>query len=302
MYFSPLQLFVPAAFIHSGLRNGRSGAWAAVGGATFILSMATLAYGSVTPIALAVNVAALLRFLLEVGLPAALAMVLIRREASFGVVLTASIAASVAGFGLTELAMREIFNYSPYQAIVGNFRSASGDALAAYRQREFFPEDAVLFLSGFFERVAASFMPVLMVIVAGLMFTLSLVMIPRLPAGRATGSTYLLRSLVLPEGLLFLFVASGLASLAPGTLRVIGLNVLGAVVFLYLLQGLAIFRSLLVRFGFGPLGVLTAYVTLAILTIYGVALFALFLAGLFDPFFDFRKLKRKEDSDESDTD
>ena len=69
--------------------------------------------------------------------------------------------------------------------------------------------------------------------------------------------------------------------------------------FLYLLQGLAIFRALLVAVGAGFGGVMFGYLLLGLLTITGIAPFLLSIAGLFDSFFDFRHFRRKDHSDES---
>lgn len=276
--------------------------WASVAGSMFILSLWAMAYGSLSATSFPTHIAGLAHFLMAVAVPAGVAAVLVARLAPFGTVLTSAVATSFAGFSVVEVAIRQLFNYSPFQAVVGSFRSNFDAELALARKRELVTPDVLNRMDQFSDVVAASYMPLMLLIIACLMFTLSLVMIPRLPAGRVTGATYLFRNLSFPDWLLFGFIAGGLAPLAAGLPRLVGLNLLGVVVFLYLLQGLAIFRSVLGRFGFGPLGTLLAYVTLAFLMLYAVAFFALFLAGLFDPFFDFRKLKRKDDSNESDSD
>jgi hypothetical protein len=81
-------------------------------------------------------------------------------------------------------------------------------------------------------------------------------------------------------------------------------NTLAVVVFLYILQGLAIFRFMLVAVGAGVTGTLLAWTLLGFLTLAGgVGPLLLGVAGLFDPFFDFRHFKkRKDDSDESHSD
>ena len=80
-------------------------------------------------------------------------------------------------------------------------------------------------------------------------------------------------------------------------LQRISANVLAVTVFLYLLQGLAIFRSLLVAVGAGAIGTLFAWGMVALML--PIAMLLLSIAGLFDSFFDFRKFKRKDHSDES---
>ena len=114
---------------------------------------------------------------------------------------------------------------------------------------------------------------------------------------------YLFRNFSLPDWLLFAFVLGGLTPLASGMLQKIAANTLAVVAFLYILQGLAIFRFLLVAMGAGFAGTMLGWLLLAFLTITGVGPLLLGVAGLFDPFFDFRHFKkRKDDSHESHSD
>src|SRR5262249_6600672 len=94
-------------------------------------------------------------------------------------------------------------------------------------------------------------------------------------------------------------IAGGLSPLSTGMLQRVGANVLAIVAFLYLLQGLAIFRWLLVAAGAGFLGVMFAYTILGVLTLTGIAPLLLSVTGLFDSFFDLRKFTRKDHTDES---
>ena len=87
-----------------------------------------------------------------------------------------------------------------------------------------------------------------------------------------------------------------------GPLQQVAGNVLAVIVFLFLLQGLAVFRYMLVKAGAGPIGTIFGFLLLGLLCLTGLGLLLLVMAGLFDPFFDFRKLKRKDDSHESHTD
>ena len=84
--------------------------------------------------------------------------------------------------------------------------------------------------------------------------------------------------------------------------QMIAANVLVLVLCLYLLQGLAIFRSMLVRAGAGYIGSAFGFFILAMLCLTGIGLALLAIVGLFDSFVDFRKLNRKDDSHESHTD
>ena len=143
-----------------------------------------------------------------------------------------------------------------------------------------------------------------------IVFALSLVLFGRLKSWRAilerrqgvTSSPYLFRNLSLPEWLLFAFVVAGVTPLATGMPQRVGANLLAIVAFLYLLQGLAIFRSFLAAAGAGFSGVFFAYLLLGVLTITGIGPLVLSIAGLFDSFFDFRKFNRKDHSDESHSD
>lgn len=299
MYVSPLAVFVPAAFISSGLRNGRRGTWGAIAAAALIV-MAAMMVGRSSPLA-TINLAALLRLILEIGLPSAAAIVLVRRGTPLAQVILVGVGMAALGFFATEILMRRGFEYSPYEAVVGNFRQASERTLDAYRKIGM-AEEGLRMMGRFSAVVANSFMPFLLIAVSVLTFVLSLVMIPRLPAGRATGETYLFRNLSWPDGLLFIFILGGLAPLVRGPARMFLLNALAVVALLYLLEGLAIFRTLLIRMGLQLFGTTVAYGLLGLLTVYGIAPFILFLAGLFDPFFDFRNLHRKGESDESDLD
>ena len=97
-------------------------------------------------------------------------------------------------------------------------------------------------------------------------------------------------------------MVGGITPLTAGLLQTVAANVLALVLFLYMLQGLAIFRSVLVKAGAGAVGTLFGFALLVMLALTGIGLMLLIVAGLFDSFFDFRHLKRKDDSDESHTD
>jgi hypothetical protein len=160
--------------------------------------------------------------------------------------------------------------------------------------------------------MAAGYVPAMLLIPTVMMFVLSLVMLSRLPAWRdyvlsrqdaeserLRSSPYLFRNLTLPDWLIVAFLIGGLSPLLTGVAQRAGGNLLAVVGFLYLLQGLAVFRSMLVTIGAGFIGVMIAYTTLALLTLSGIAPLLLAIAGLFDSFFDFRHFKRKDDSNES---
>jgi hypothetical protein len=297
MCVSPLIVFVPAAWISSGLRNGRKGAYGAVAGS--IILLAALAAADSTPAVFAGHLGEISGLLLALGIPSLIALVMMRRGASFGQVMLAVILSSVTGLFATELIMRSTLGVSPYETLVANFRAQSTATIDVYRKLGT-PEDALVEMSRMSQTFAASYLVFMIESLIVTMFTLSLMMIPRLPSGRATGGRYLLRHLAFPDVLLFGFVAGGLSPLASGPLQTVGFNVLGVTVFLYLLQGFAVLRFTLIRVGVGLAGnLLTCIVTVLFMPISAAVLF---LVGLFDPFFDFRKLNRKDDSNESHTD
>lgn len=299
MFITPLSLFVPAALIHAGLRNGRRGAVGAAATASLLL-LALFAAGS-SEAGFPSAMAHVARFVFEVALPSLVALVLIERLASFGRVLTGAILTGAAGFFATEAVIRGLFRHSPYEAIVANFRAISTEGIEFYRSAGLAPE-AISMMERLSAAIASSYMPAVLGSVIAVTFVFSMILIPRLPAGRETGEAYKLRNLVLPEGFIIAFVLGGISPLATGALRTAGLNLLAIVIVLYFIQGLAIFRALITRVGFGPIGTMISFVMLGLMLIYGIAPFALALVGLFDAFFDFRKLNRKDDSDESHTD
>jgi len=218
--------------------------------------------------------------------------------------MTAVIFASL-GLAATEMSMRAGTGFSPFEDQVTGARVTAEKFIAAY-QHAGIPPDAIGFLRRWME-IGVYCLPAFLLVDIVLVFILSLVLFGRMRAWRdvlerrpvGTPSPYLFRNLSLPDWLLFGFIVGGLSPLASGMLQRVGANVLAIVAFLYLLQGLAIFRWLLVAAGAGFLGVMFAYTILAVLTLTGIAPLLLSVTGLFDSFFDFRKFTRKDHSDES---
>jgi len=197
---------------------------------------------------------------------------------------------------------------SPFADQVAAARVTAGKFITNY-QSAGIPSDAIGFLHKWME-IGVYCLPAFLLVDVALVFVLSLVLFGRLRTfgdlverrqPRVT-APYLFRNLSLPEWLLFAFVIGGLSPLSSGLMQRLGANVLALVTFLYLLQGLAIFRSFLAAAGAGFAGVLFAYVILGLLTLTGIAPLLLSIAGLFDSFFDFRKFNRKDHSDESHSD
>lgn len=296
MFVSPLALFVPAAFMSARIKNGRKGIAGAIFGAAGIFLLASLGGTSGGPSATTVANAG--RLVFEIGLPSFVVTELMSRALPFGVVVLAALASAAMGFFINEVALQSLMAYSPFDAVVQNVRTTSASSIELYRSAGF-PPDMLESMRRLSEVVASSYVPLIMAAVTVLMFVLSLVMLPRLPVGRASGAGFHFRTLAFPHLLLFAFVLAGLSPLASGPLRTIGLNVLGLIMLLYFLQGLAIARSVMARPGMKMPAMLLAFALLVFLTIYLIAPVLFFLVGLFDSFFDFMHFKRKDDSHES---
>jgi len=217
---------------------------------------------------------------------------------------------SIAGLAVTELGSRELLSFSPYAAQVAQAEKTSAEFVKAY-QAKGMPADMVS-LAERWIGYSTFVLPGVILINISLVFLLSLLMLGRLKAWRELAAqragsealgAYLFRNFSLPDWLLFAFVLGGLTPLAHGMLQKVAANVLAVVAFLYILQGLAIFRFVLVAMNAGLAGTMLGWVLLGFLTITGVGPLLLGVAGLFDPFFDFRHFKkRKDDSNESHSD
>jgi hypothetical protein len=310
MFVSPLFVFLPAALFHCGLRHGRRITWLvlAIGAAIAVLIAVPAAQvPQVTAAEANMSFAYLAALILGVALPALAVLPMVERGEGFGRVLLAALLFSIIGLAMTEASMRSAMGFSPYADQVAGARVTASKFVTAY-ERAGMPPDAVGFLRHWME-IGVYCLPAFLLIDVALVFVLSLVLLGRLRAWRdiverrqRAATPYLFRNLSLPEWLLFAFVVGGLSPLASGMAQRIGANVLAVVVFLYLLQGLAIFRSLLAAAGAGFAGVTFAYVLLALLTMSGIAPLLLSIAGLFDSFFDFRKFNRKDHPDEDHSD
>ncbi|HUP50246.1 MAG TPA: DUF2232 domain-containing protein [Thermoanaerobaculia bacterium] len=312
MLISPLLVFAPAALFQCALRNGRRVAWGAfaVAVALTTLYFVQLASVSEAPAASRMAFASLAAVVLSIAVPSMAAIPMVERGERFGNVLLLAVSGSTVGLGLTEVAMRTFGGFSPYALQLAQAQEMAARVVQFYRDNGA-RSDLVTGIQRWME-IAMNVLPAWILIDFCLIFVLSLMMVGRLKAWRmfATERTvadpsqrpYLFRNLALPDWLLFGFVFGGLTPLATGALQIVAGNVLTVVLFLFLLQGLAVFRSMLAKAGSGAMGTIFGFVLLGLLCITGLGLLLLALAGLFDPFFDFRKLKRKGDSHESHTD
>ena len=308
MFVTPLFVFLPAALFHAGIRHGRRLAWSALPIGAFLaalLAIPTAHAPGTTPAEANMSFAYLLALIAGIGLPSLLVLPLVQRGESFGRVLMVAVLLSIAGLAATQLVMQTATGFSPYADQIASARVTAAKFITAYQQAGI-PADAVRFLQKWMD-IGVYCLPAFLLMDVALVFVLSLVMLGRLRAWRdfveqrqkTFASPYLFRNLALPEWLLFAFVVGGLSPLATGLPQRVGANVLAIVVFLYLLQGLAIFRSVLAAAGAGFGGVMFAYFVLALLTLTGIGPLLLSIAGLFDSFFDFRHFNRKDHPDES---
>ena len=312
MFVSPLlAIFLPAALFYCAVRNGRRNSWIAlfIGAALAGAIVVTGANSPAVTMAEAnMSLAYLVGLILAIALPAMAVIPMVERAESFGRVLLSAILIGALGLGATEVSMRQATGFSPFGYQVAAARVTAANFISQYQQAGI-PSDAIGFLRKWME-IGVYCLPAFLLVDIAIVFALSVVLFGRLRRWRdlierrptnASGP-YLFRNLAFPEWLLFAFVIGGLSPLASGVVQRVGANVLALVTFLYLLQGLAIFRSFLAATGAGFGGIFFAYVILGLLTLTGIAPLVLSIAGLFDTFFDFRKFNRKDHSDESHSD
>ncbi|HVS31981.1 MAG TPA: DUF2232 domain-containing protein [Thermoanaerobaculia bacterium] len=312
MMVSPLLVFVPAALFHCALRNGRKAVWAAAAIAVGLVGLYFLqaAASSTGDASRNMAYASFAFLVLSIAIPSIAAVPLVERAEKFGHVLVFALAGSAIGLGVLELTMRLSASFSPYAVQLAKAQQNAASVVEMYRNANAGPE-----FVGTAQRLmqyGLAVLPAGILIDLCLIFVLSLMMFGRLKAWRGMAQTgtaaveasrvYLFRNFALPEWLVFGFILGGLTPLTSGTFQRVAANVLAIVIFLYMLQGLAVIRFALVRAGAGVFGTVLAFSILAMLSVAGIGLLLIALVGLFDPFFDFRHLKRKDDLHEGHTD
>lgn len=313
MIVTPMLVFVPAALLHCAMRNGRRAAWAVL---VLSLSLAALFYAAsaaapgTAPEAAKTAWSYLAGVALAVTLPAMAAIPLVERSEPFGRVLVFLLAGAMVGLALTETASQLLMSFSPYAAQVAQAKQTSAVFVEMYRTKGMPAE--MIQLAERWMGFSTFVLPAVILINISLVFILSLLMIGRLKAWREVAArrgepkalgAYLFRHFSLPDWLLFAFILGGLTPLVSGLLQKVAANTLTVVAFLYVLQGLAIFRFMLTAMGVGVAGTVIGWLLLVFLTLTGVGPLLLGVTGLFDSFFDFRHFKkRKDDSHESHSD
>jgi hypothetical protein len=297
--------FIPALLFGCGVRNGRRAAMLALA----VMAAVALAL-SIEPGAAAATENAktglsfVIGLILALGVPSLVVLPQIERRDSFGRVLLVAVIAAAIGLGATEVVSRGLLGFSPYHHQLEQTRELADKFITQNAASG--PQAGIAKLA---TRVGLQCLPGIYLVDLTAMFFFSLLLHGRLltwrrfqqqrggDAGPVQAVPYLLRSFSLPDWLLFAFVLGGLSPFLSGLLQDIGASILAVTLFLYFLQGLAIFRFMLAAIGTGLFGSLFAFVILGLLASISVAL--LTIAGLFDSFFDFRHFNRKDDSNES---
>ena len=310
MIVTPMLVFVPAALLHCAIRNGRRAAWAVLILAVTLASLYAVSVPATDRNTQLMAWSYIAAVALAIALPAMAAVPMVERGEKFGRVLVFLLAGALVGLALTEIASQTFLSFSPFAAQVAQAKLTSVEFVKMYRSKGM-PADMV-HLAERWIGYSTYVLPGVILINMTLVFVLSLLMLGRLKAWRQVAErrgdsqamgAYLFRNFALPDWLLFAFILGGLTPLAHGLLQKIAANTLAVVAFLYILQGLAIFRFMLVSMGAGVAGTMLGWVLLGFLTITGIGPLLLGVAGLFDPFFDFRHFKkRKDDSHESHSD
>ena len=311
MFFTPLFVFVPVALFACAIRNGKLGVTLSLAISTaaswFIIEQVAHS-PAVLPADAVTEYAFIIGRILAIAVPALFVLPLVERGESFGRVLTTGMVLGIPGLVAREAIIRARFGLSPYHEFTGHLRQFEAQIVAVY-QKAGVAADTIHGVSTGFD-LAVKCLPALSLFDIIIAFVLSLVMFGRLKAWRdfvtrrdpsaerpPLAATYRFRNLSLPDWLLFAFIIGGLTPLASGLLQVVTSNILAVVALLYLLQGLAIFRSLLIAVGAGIGGMMFSY--LILFTLLPISTPVLSIAGLFDSFFDFRHFRRKDHSDES---
>lgn len=308
-----LMVFAPASIFHCAMRNGRRTAWAAgvlglvlAALCVYLAPLSTLAEPGKANMAYA----SFLGIALSIAVPSIVVVPLVERHEKFGIVLTYALIFSAIGLALTEFIMRSAAGFSPYAAQVREQSLIIAQNLPNYHAA--FSDGAFARLYVWLLQHMPEVFPASLLLEIAIFFILSLMMVGRLSAWRSFAATrvadsetrraYLFRNFSWPEWLLFVFVAAGVTPLLTGFPQRIAANTLVLMISLYILQGLAIFRFVLAKAGAGYVGGALGFLLLGMLCTALIGFLFLALAGLFDPFFDFRHLKRKDDSHESHTD
>lgn len=292
----PLHLFVPTVLLSAGFRYGQRAARIVLVVTVTVMLLGALSGGREASLA-GFTAAGLLIF--QMGAPALLLMQHVERRIPSGTALLATFGMASLGVVVVEGIMRLAWGYSPYAGLVSEAGTIFDQALSMNSQ---LPAESLEVMRKAGDVVIASYLPAVIMVNTALMLLVAVVMVPRLRRSDPEAGQYRLRNFSLPDWLLVVFIVAGLSPFAAGELRTAGLNVLAVVALFYWVQGMAVVRMMMSRSPIRFLASAPAFILLSLVGFNLVGIAILFLTGLFDSFFDFRKLKRKEDSDESDLD
>lgn len=301
MLVTPMFVFLPAVLFDCAYRNGRRAAWLVLVAA---VAIALILGASIT--AFVVSITELVVFIFALALPALAVSPMVVRGDSFGRVLVTATLLGTLGLFAAEGVMRSTTHYSPYNEQIKAAHEANAGMLEKMKT---LPADQLSVLRKGLD-VNIYCMTGVIILVFSFFNALSLLLYGRMRAWREFVATrqvnpaapYLFRNLVLPDWLIIAFLIGGIFPLESGTLKWVSANVLIVVAFLYLLQGLAVFRHMLLSVGASFIGSLFAWSALVLLCFVTLGLPLLSITGLFDSFFDFRHFNRKDSTHEGHTD
>lgn len=296
MVLPPLHLLAPAVLLSAGFRYGQRAARIVLVVTVTVMLLGALGGGREASLA-GFTAAGLLVF--QMGAPALLLQQHVERRIPSGPAFLATFGMASLGVVVVEGIMRLAWGYSPYAGLVSEAGSIFDQAISMNSQ---LPAESLEIMRKAGDVIVASYLPAVIMVNTALMVLVAIVLVPRLRRSDPEAGQYRLRNFSLPDWLLVAFIVSGLSPFAAGELRTAGLNLLVVVALLYWVQGMAVVRMLMSRSPIRFLASAPAFILLCLVAFNLVGIGILFLTGLFDSFFDFRKLKRKEDSDESDLD
>lgn len=297
-----IEVFTAVVLFSTGLKLGKRGLGLVIGiSAILLMGVGTIvAAGEESIVAIAIGYGA--RMVLTIAVPVLVGFALIGRGREIGTVLLAMLLAGGAGHGLIEAGSRLLADHSPYVWTLQQTLPGVESSIELQRSLGA-PADRIEEVRAFMETFLTSYYAVIYAFTILLTSLVGLVALPRMGLTGQIGAGLLFRTLRLPDALLFGVVLGCLAPVYPEPFRTIGLNLLAIIALLYLVQGLAVMRSLVLRMQLSRSGIVLVWVAFGLMIVLSGAFLLTALAGvgLFDSFFDFRTPKNRENDDESDT-
>jgi len=225
-------------------------------------------------------------FLALAGLPAALAVLMLRRAWSLEPVLSAAVATTLLGAGAIALVVAPETESWP-AAIAAAWRASFDGALATYRDLGMSAEQIAELETqrDQLAHAAIRFLPALLLIGGAGLWLINL----RLSARWAAWpQMHALSRWCLPDAVIWLLIASGFALFVPNaTVAVVAGNVFAVVIACYFVQGMAIITYFFERFSLPRTLRVATYLVIAFQQVVAGLVVAL---GVFDLWGDFRHL------------